>query len=803
MGTDLRHAMRGLLRAPTLTAAAILCLGLGIGATTAIFTAVHAALLRPLPFPQPDGLVSVFRTTPHFDSGPFSAPNFLDLRRGTRALAGLAAATPGGGLLQVGERSARVTSTRVSGDFFPLLGVSPLHGRTLGPGDEDPGQPPVALLSHGLWREQFAADPALVGRSVRLDGVEHEVVGILPPGFRVPHGFRVFSPDVWVPLRITPQQAGQRRSNYLVLMGRLRPGTGVAAAEADLKGLMDGIVEAHPELSGEHLRVSPLHDESVRAVRGPLTLLLGAVAFVLLIAAANVASLLLARGVARRGEWAVRTALGAARWDVLRPALLESAVLTGAGLLLGVGLAWAGVRLIESRVVAAGLPQLQGLAMDGAVLAFSIALGVAVAFTCGVAPAWQAQRADPQQALRAEGRGGAGGHHHRFLRGLVMVEVALSLVLLVGAGLVVRGFQELVARDPGFDPAPLLTLTVDVPADDYPDGTSVERFLLPALEAVRGTSGVRQAAFISLIPYTNWGWNFNIRYEGQPGDDPTRLPLTENRVVTPSFFETVGQPLLRGRLLTAADGDPDQPPVVVVNRALAERDFPGGDVLGKRFHTGDTTFATIVGVVADIRNFGPDSDPRPEVYWSAARSARGASSFPLMVRVRGDDPMAHAREVTAAIHSVHPAAAVSDVRTMDQVIAGSVGRPRFYLTLLSAFAGVALVLAMAGLYGVMSYTVAQRRREIGIRAALGSTPGATTALVLSSGMRVIALGAVAGLAGGWALTRFLEGMLYGVSPVDPATWAGVTALLVLAGGSALLLPARRAARVQPVVAMRE
>lgn len=798
MTTELRRAIRALARTPTVTIAAIICLGLGLGATTAIYSAVHTALIRPLPFPEAERLATVYRTTPHFNTGPFSPANFLDLQAATSSFEHLSAVTPRVAVLEGGDESRRVSINRASDNVFEMLGVRALRGRLFAIGDDDLAKTPVAVISAALWREQFGADPGVVGGTIRLDGAEVELVGVLPDGFRLPHGSRNMRSDVWVTLRFDPEEATMRRSNFLMLMGRLRPGISTEMANAEMRGLMDGLVEQHPELRGEQLRVLPLHRESVRTVRGPLLLLLGAVGFVLLIAAANVTSLLLARGVARRPEFAVRAVLGARRSDVLRPALVESAVLGAAGVALGLGLAWAGVRLMAG-MLPGQLQQLAGLAIEPAVLAGALALAIIVAFLCAVAPAWQASTSDPQATLRSSGRGGTGGRHHRWLRGLLIAEVGLSLILLLGAGLVMRGFQTLVGRDPGFDPEPILTLKVDVAPDRYEGGSVIQRFLEPALEAMRAVPGVVEAGSIQLLPYEGWGWNSNIRYEGRVEEDPTRMPLVENRYVTPSVFGVLGQTLLSGRLLTDADGL-DAPFVVVVNEALASRDFPGEDVVGKRFHRGDG-FGTIVGVVSDIRNMGPDRDPAPEMYVHYDQWNPRETTFPVMVRVDGD-PVRVARSVADAIHSVDPNAAVSEVRPMTGVMAASVARPRFYLTLLGIFSGVALLLAIAGLYGVMSYAVEQRTREIGIRSALGSTQQSLLALVLRQGLLLAALGVGIGLLGGLALTRLLRSLLYGVSPLDPLTWMLVTVVLLVVAAFAVLVPARRAAAVDPLIAIR-
>lgn len=799
---ELRNAARALLRAPLVAISAVICIALGVGATTAISSAIDRALLQPLPFRESDRLVMVYRTTPHFNTGPFSAPNYSDLARLTRQLEGLVAVAQGTALLALPDEAVQITSYRASGNIFGILGVQPLLGRLFTDADDSSGEVPVVVLAEELWRERFGADSTLVGKTISLDGQAHTVLGVLRRDFRVPHGGLFLRPNAWTPMRFTPDELGRRRSNYLRAFGRLAPGATVESATAELVRTFDGIVESFPQLRGESVRAVPMRAESARPVRTPLLLVFGAVLIVMLIAATNVASLLLARGVQRQREVAIRTALGGARWQVMRPALAESAVLVGTGLALGVALAWLGVRTIGA-LAAVRMPHLVGLGIDGKVIAFAVALSVLVGLLCGAIPAWRGSSVDPQEALRGHGGGGGSSRqHHRALNALVVSEVALSLVLLIGAGLVLKGFAQLLRNDPGFDPRPILTLKATVSPDRYPDNSVVRRFLEPALAAIRQVPGVEEASAISAMPYENWGMNSNIRYEGQPPQDPTQLPLVEYRNVTPEFFAVTGQRLLNGRLLTDADDDrPEAPQVVVVNQALVRRDFKDADPVGRRFHTGDTTFATIVGVVSDIRNAGPIQDPRPEAYWPYRQNPGGAF-FPLMVRIRGDDPMRVVSGVREAIRGVDRNVAVTDVRPMSEVIADSVGRPRFFVTLLGLFAAVALILAVSGIYGVMSYVVAQRTREFGIRSALGSTTGRTLSLVTGRGMRLVSLGALIGLAGGAAVTRVLRGLLYGVSPLDGTTWALATVALAGVGLLATLLPAYRATRIDPLIAMR-
>ncbi len=738
----------------------------------------------------------------HFDTGPFSPANYTDLARETHQLEGLAAITPTTALLQLTDEAAQVSVKRVTGNLFPLLGVRALRGRMLTADDDRVDAPQVVVVGEELWRERFGGDATLVGKAIHLDGQAYTVVGIAPRQLGIPHGSQVLRSQVWAPMRFSPNELSQRRNSYLSALGRLAPGATAQSAHAELVRIFDGVVAANPVLRGEQVRALSLVGEGVRTVRKPLLLLFGAVCMVLLIAATNVASLLLARAVQRRRELAIRSALGGTRTQLMRPVLSESLVITVVGLLAGLGLAWMGVKTIGS-LAATRLPQLAGLSVDYGAIAFAVALAVVVAVVCGGLPAWRSSAVDPQDSLRDGRGGGTSRAHHRVLQSLVVAEVSLSLMLLLGAGLVLKGFASLMGRDPGFDPEPILTLQTTISPQRYPDGNTVQRFLEPALEKIRAIPGVDAAASISLIPYDNWGWNFNIRYEGQPGDDPTRLPITENRVATPEFFQVTRQKLVAGRLLGRQDdGRPESPAVVVVNQALVRRDFPGKDPIGRRFHTTDTTFATIVGVVTDIRNFGPVEDPRAEVYRPYLQAGQGSSSFAIMVRTRRGDPANLTPQVRAAIRSVDQQVAITDVRTMPEVMARSTGRARFYLTLLSVFAAVALVLAVSGIYGVLSYAVAQRTREFGIRSALGSTAGTTLALVTREGISLIGLGVAIGLMGSIAVTRLLSVMLYGVSPLDRTTWAATTVVLVTIGLFATLIPAFRATRVDPLLAIR-
>jgi predicted permease len=795
-------AIRSLRRAPTVTVCAIVCLAIGIGATTAMWSAISRALLQPLPFREPDRLVSVHRITPASGPNggwPHSAPNYVDLARATRQLESLAATSWGSAVIDVRGEAFQSSQQYVTGNFFPTLGARPELGRFLTSDDDRAGAPRVGVLSDEQWRARFGADPSVIGRVLSIDGIPTTIVGIAPRDFRVPVGSQVLHADLWSPLRFTPDQLAQRRSNYLLAFGRLARGATVESAQNELRGIFANLVREYPALSGDNIRVAPLHAESVRSLRKPLLLLFGAVCLVLLIAATNVAALLLSRGVQRQREMAVRSALGASRGDALRPVLLESLILSLVSVGIGIALAAAGVKSI-GMLAAQRMPQLAGLAIDARVLAFGLVVAIVVAIVCGAAPALRASRVDPQDALRGGRGGGSGRDQHRALRTLVILEISLSVVLLIGAGLVLKGFASLIGLDPGFDASRILTLRITVQSSKYPGAEGVTRFLEPAVTAIENVPGVEAAATIGAIPYQNWGINTGIRYEGMPRGEETRWPIVEQRLVSTGFFDVTKQKLISGRLLDSRDGA-DAPVVVVVNQALIRRDFAGADPVGKRFHLSDTSFATIVGVVSDIRNMGPFTEIRPEMYSDMRQFGSGAVVFPMMIRVRSGDPAGVLSGVRRAIAGVDPMAALSNEETMPEIIARSLGQPRFYFLLLSAFGAIAVILAVAGLYGVLSYAVAQRTRELGIRSALGASRAGLVRLVAAEGTRLVVVGLVFGLAGGAAATRFMQFMLYGVSPLDATAWVGASLLMVGAAALAVVVPARRAARVSPLVAM--
>ena len=800
--SDFRDAARGLRRAPTVAFAAVTCLALGLGVTASVSSAIDRALLRPPPYADPGHLVTVYRTAPQANSWPHSAPNYLDLKRQTHQLSALAAGTWTSGIVEVNGESVQPPMFRVSGNLFPMLGVHALRGRLFTPADDSAGAPDVAVLGERFWREHFGGNPSAVGSTIRVKGRPFTVIGILPHDFRFIQGTRELNEDVWLPTRFSDDELGNRYSNYLMLIGRLAPHATAATAQTELDALFDGLIATYPKLNSESIRVVPLQAEAVSAVRTPLLLVFGAVCMVLLIAVSNVASLLLARGVHRRREIAVPAALRGSRWAVVRPVIAEALLLSALGLAAGFALAWAGVRTIGA-LAERQIPQLHDLTLDYRVALFAVALGVLAATVCAVLPAWRSSSVDPQDALRGGRGGGTGQAHHRLLGALVIGEVGLSLMLLIGASLVLRGFASVLHADPGFDASRMLSFDVSVAPTAYPADDETRRFLHPVLEQIDAVPGVAASGAISALPYSVWGNNSNIRYEGKPADSPSKMPLAEYRVATPGFFQTTQQRVVDGRVFGPADyAKPTAPTVVVVNEALVKRDFPARSAVGQRFYTGDTTFATIVGVVSDIHNYGPYEPAHPEVYYPYDQNSSGSTTMSIVVRVKSGDPAAVESAVRAAVHHVDPGAAIARMQPMEATIAASVGQPRFYLILLGTFAVVALLLTMAGLYGVMSYTVAQRTREIGIRSALGSPAVRIVGLVTRQGGTLIGAGLACGLVGGAAATGLLRGLLYGTSRGDPLAWGAACAAIVGAGVLASVVPALRASRVDPLIAMR-
>ena len=812
---DLKFALRILRRSPGVTAAAVLALALGIGANTAIFSVVDGVLLRPLPYPQSQDLVRVYRTHSRYGSynAPFSYPDFKDLLARNQVFENVAVWVEGDLNLTGSGRPERVLVRHVSPTLLPTLRVEPAFGRNFLPSEQLKGNDHVVMLDWPLAERRFGNAADAVGKSVRLDGVDFQVVGVLPRGFRFERHV-----DVWTPLPTTLDFFEVRDAHFLKVIARKKPGVSDAAVAADLAAFSTWLTETFPKsyppsatLGG---RAEPLLDATVGNVRLALFVLLGAVALVLLIACANVANLLLARAATRQREMAIRAALGARRGRIIRQLLTESVLLAVAGGALGlVFAAWAVDGLIG--LAPTSLPRAAEAALDGRVLAFTaaIALGTGVAF--GLMPALAASRPDLHDSLKDGTRGTTVGRG-RLGKALVVGEVAVSLVLLVGTGLMVRSFLRLRAVDPGFRADHGLTLSISLPVpDSKKTDADRERFVhffgavgerlaqLPGVSAVGGIDNM------PLTRHTASDVTFDI--EGFTPADPADTPDCEMRIVAGDWFSAMGIPVVRGRGFAASDTATSLP-VVVVNQAWVKKYSPDRDALGRRVrqlgrrlrqleaHNATPPWATIVGVIGDVRGYGLDQPKQAEMYWPL-KQKRDASDMTMVVRTSGD-PAALAGAARAGVAEVDASQPVFDVKPLEDYVGESLSQRRFTLTLMTLFGLVALLLAAVGIYGVMAYTVAQRTPEIGIRVALGATAAMVLGMVLRDGMKLVALGLVLGGVAALALTRVGASLLWGVSSTDAATYLVIAATLAAVALVAILIPARRATRVDPMQALR-
>lgn len=795
---DLRIGLRSLLRSPGFAVVAILCLALGIGANAAIFSVLNAVLLRPLPFAEPDRLVQIFEKFGDGGQGSVSVPNFRDWAEQNTGFEQIAAYQMGSRNLQSTGDPERIRAVEATSNLFSLLGVRPLLGRTFEPGVDEPGKTKVAVVSEELWRTWLGGDPSLVGGTVRLDGTPYTVIGVMPTSFDFPAGGD--STDAWVLFEPTPEVANARGSHFLAVVGRLKPGMNLEQATAQLVTVAAEIEKDHPaEQTGRSVIVQPLRETMVGQVRPALLILFGAVGLVLLIACANVANLLLARAAVRQREVAIRLALGASRARLIRQFLLESLVLAFIGAVLGLLLAQWSLDALAPLTKGA-LPVFEDFPLDGRVFGFLLAVAVLSGLAFGIVPALQTSRGDVRDSLAETGGKTTGsGRQQLFRSTLVVLEIAVSLILLVGAGLLLRGFLTLSRTEPGLVAENVLTAHLPVPVAQLEGSTP--RLFRPVLEKIRAIPGVRSAAVISMLPIQSAWTNGGFAIEGRPDPQPGQEPLAEFRVASPGFFQSLGVPVLRGRDFTESDGESGSR-VAIINEALARKYFPGEDSLGRRLLLGGETF-TIVGVVGSIRQAGLDYDPLAEIYFPyAAAGFMGWLGDAVLVIRTTVPPESVTDETRAAVRSVDPSLPLYNVLTMKQVIDDSLADRRLNLWLLTIFAGIALILSAAGLYGVISYLVAQRTREIGVRIALGAQTQDVIGLVMRQAARLTSMGILLGLLGAFALTRVLESLLYGVSARDPLTYAALAAVLATVALLATWLPARRASRVNPILAIR-
>jgi predicted permease len=797
MWQDIRFGIRILLKSPGFTALALITLALGIGANTTIFSVVNSVLLRPLPYEKPGRIVEISDQLPVTGGNITSSfPKFTFLHEHLHSFSAFAAISFA--RFQIAGPApaapAEVGGVRVSVDFFHVFGAKPSAGRTFLDDEDRPGGNPVAVISNALWQNRFGSDPAAIGKPITVDGSTTTIVGVMPAGFDFPNGTEIWAPRIFEHSVITPVQI-QRGASYLLYNGRLADGINIQTAQAEISALSRQYDESHKGFgdAGRAMIVTPMRESLVSDVRQTLWILLGAVAFVLLIASANVANLLLARAIARQKEVAIRASLGASRSRLLIQFLTESVLLATMGAGLGLLLALWSMRLIAG-IGSEMLPRADEIHIDTTVLIFTMAVAVVTGIIFGLGPAMHSARVDLNDALKASSRSLASGGR---LRGVMIIsEVALAMILLTGAGLLLRSFLRLESVDPGFHPQNLLTMRLGLASARYPQRVQQSAFYDRVLERTAAVPGVSSAAIANALPVNRAiGYFFNI--EGRAALEPAKAPTFWLHSISPSYFQTLAIPIRRGRTFTAAD-TALSPQVAIINETMARRFWPKEDPIGRHLtYARESITVEIVGVAGDVKVGGlGDTNPQNELYVSYRQ--RPFLTMSLITRGPASVASAVRREILA-IDADQPVAAV---RTMDDVLSASVSQPRVRTTLIGAFAVLALILAVIGIAGVVAWSVSQRTNEIGIRMALGARPSNILAMIVRQAFTMIGAGQLIGLAGALALTRFLSTFLFGISSEDPATFAGVALLLGLVALAACVFAARRALRIDPVTALR-
>jgi putative ABC transport system permease protein len=798
---DIRFAGRTLLKQPGFAAVSIITLALGICASTTIFSVVDGVVFRPLPFKQPDKLVQVWQVSPGQPAaeGSSSAASFLQMKRHNQAFEDMAAYLPWAFNITGSGAAEHVSGSKVSANFFGVLGVNPERGRTFAPDEDTPGNDREVVLSHSFWAEKFASNPDVIGAHLSVDGAESTVIGVMPAGLAFPE----IDTKIWVPVAIDPKKPDTEYSFYRTV-ARLKEGTSIGQAQAQA-GVMSGELEAEdPKLNaGRSVALVGLQNQLVGDVRPAMLLLLFAVIFVLLIACANIANLQLARGATRGKEMAIRTALGAGRLRIARQLLTESLVLSVAGGAVAVVASFWTISAVRS-LIPEGIPRVNDIGVNSRVLLFAVAASVLTGALFGLFPGLHASRVDVSTALKEEGRGGGVGRsRRRLLTFIIAFEIAVSVVLGIGAGLVIRSYQKLIAVKPGFDAAGVLTAQVWLAESKYPDSASQSEFSKRVIARLGAMQGVKQAGASMLSPFSGANAGTTIMPEGSEALPEGQLPHVAVDIVSSGYFGAMGIPLLNGREFIEADA-PHSEMVAIVSDALAASVWPGADAVGKRIRFGKDAkdpVMSVVGVVGDVHQLNLKSAPAPEIYLPYSQ---GLFSFPVMtVAVRTDgstQPVISALKAAAA--DVDADQPVFDIKTMSDRVNESSATDRFQLLLLVIFGGLSLLLAAVGLYGVVDHSVSQRTREIGVRMALGAARGNVLLMVLGQTSKIILFGVVAGLAGAFGLTRLMASLLFRVTTTDLVTFLGVPLVLLVVALLASYLPTRRAAKVDPMIALR-
>jgi predicted permease len=805
---DLRYGLRSLRRAPGFTIIAVLTLGLGIGANTAIFSLVNAILLRQLPFKNPEQLVAVDAKRTDPGKHPFTIPDFIDYRDQNQTLEQIAAFANWSAAVTGSGEAERVQGMRISANAFQLLGVEAIVGRALIPEDDTPGQQNVVALSHGLWQRRFGADPRTVGRTLVLNGKSYTIIGVLPPQFIFP----IRDAELAVPLApdADPWRSARTSTNFLRAIARLKPGVTPAQAEADLTSIAGRMRQQYPTANENKLGVTltPLNEVVVGDYRQALWILLGAVAFVLLIASMNLASLSLARASTRHREMAIRTAHGATRGRLIRQMTTESLLLAFLGAIVGLLLAWWGINSLLA-LSPAGMPRLSEVGLDARVLVFTLVVTILSGSFFGILPAVKASKVDLNEELKSGGRSGNDGTgRNRVRSALVVAEIAISLVLLLSAGLLIKSFSRLQEVKPGFEPENLLAVRLSLPRTRYADREAVVSFYDQLLPQFEGLPGVSAVGAVSALPLSSTRASIEFTIEGRPSPQ-NEVWRSDYRIAGTGYFRVMKIPLLRGREFSEQD-NARTTPVAIISETLARRFWPDANPVGARISIDDNNQGPrpveVVGVVGDVKHLSLEEEPTPHVYLPLRQLHEDGVVWMTNNQywlIRSEvPPLNLASAVQRAIRKVDPEVPASNIKLMEQYLSDSVSPRRFNLWLLTVFAAAALVLATVGIYGVMSYSVTQRTREIGVRMALGAQRSDILRMVVGHGMLLAVAGLAAGLAGALALSRLMGGLLYQVSTTDPATYIVLTFFLLLVTLAACLVPARRAMKVDPMVALR-